>query len=95
MSLKRGILRVRSQKGQNSELLAKFNAGLKELKSSGKYDEIIATYIASSESTSDEASEMVKVEPKKTSIESQVTLHSHLSSFKMKTMNMSESMLIS
>ena len=35
------------------------------MKSSGKYDEIIATYIASSESTTDEASEMVKVEPKR------------------------------
>jgi glutamine transport system permease protein len=57
------------KKGQNQELLAKFNAGLKELKASGKYDEIVATYIASSESTSDSASdsssEMVKVEPKK------------------------------
>ena len=28
---KGGILRVRSQKGQNSELLAKFNAGLKRV----------------------------------------------------------------
>jgi polar amino acid transport system substrate-binding protein len=32
-------------KGQNAELLAKFNAGLKNLKSSGRYDQIIETYL--------------------------------------------------
>ncbi len=31
-------------KGQNQELLEKFNAGLQSLKDSGKYDEIIAKY---------------------------------------------------
>lgn len=34
------------KKGENQELLKKFNAGLKELKSSGKYDEIISKYIS-------------------------------------------------
>ena len=32
-------------KGQNAELIEKFNAGLSNLKDSGEYDEIIATYI--------------------------------------------------
>jgi len=32
-------------KGQNAELLKMFNAGLKNLKSNGKYDQIINTYI--------------------------------------------------
>ncbi len=32
-------------KGKNAELLAKFNAGLKNLKENGKYDEILNTYI--------------------------------------------------
>lgn len=31
-------------KGENAELLSKFNAGLKNLKDSGKYDEILAKY---------------------------------------------------
>lgn len=31
-------------KGQNAELLEKFNAGLADLKSNGKYDEIVAKY---------------------------------------------------
>lgn len=31
-------------KGQNQELLEKFNAGLADLKSNGKYDEIVAKY---------------------------------------------------
>lgn len=34
-------------KGQNKELLEKFNAGLKSLKDSGKYDEIVAKYTGS------------------------------------------------
>ena len=33
------------QKGQNAELLEKFNAGLKNLKDNGKYQEILDTYI--------------------------------------------------
>ncbi|MGV0811899.1 amino acid ABC transporter substrate-binding protein/permease [Mycolicibacterium boenickei] len=32
-------------KGQNAELLSKFNAGLKDLKESGRYDEIVETYL--------------------------------------------------
>ncbi|WP_198542258.1 amino acid ABC transporter substrate-binding protein/permease [Mycolicibacterium peregrinum] len=32
-------------KGRNAELLAKFNAGLKELKDSGRYDQIIEKYL--------------------------------------------------
>ncbi|MBQ9679076.1 MAG: transporter substrate-binding domain-containing protein [Ruminococcus sp.] len=32
------------QKGQNAELIEKFNAGLKSIKASGKYDEILAKY---------------------------------------------------
>lgn len=34
------------KKGENQELLQKFNAGLKKLKESGKYDEIVGQYIA-------------------------------------------------
>ncbi|MBO3665091.1 ABC transporter permease subunit [Microbacterium stercoris] len=34
-------------KGENPELIEKFNAGLANLKASGEYDEIIATYIGS------------------------------------------------
>lgn len=33
------------RKGENEEFLKKFNAGLKNLKESGKYDEILDTYI--------------------------------------------------
>ncbi len=33
-------------KGQNTELLEKFDAGLKNMKDSGKYDEILNTYIS-------------------------------------------------
>lgn len=33
-------------KGQNAELLEKFDAGLKNMKDSGKYDEILNTYIS-------------------------------------------------
>src|SRR5687768_6133589 len=32
-------------KGQNAELLAKFNAGLKNLKESGRYQEVLDTYL--------------------------------------------------
>lgn len=51
------------KKGQNKELLEKFNAGLKKLKESGKYDEIIATYITSEQTPSEET--MKKVTPLK------------------------------
>ena len=34
------------KKGENAELLSAFNAGLKSIKDSGKYDEIVNTYIA-------------------------------------------------
>ena len=40
-------------KGQNAELLAKFNAGLKSLKESGRYDEIVNSYLGESAATSD------------------------------------------
>jgi polar amino acid transport system substrate-binding protein len=40
-------------KGQNPELLKKFNDGLKNLKASGKYDEILQTYLGEGASTSD------------------------------------------
>jgi polar amino acid transport system substrate-binding protein len=33
------------KKGENAELLAMFNAGLANLKESGKYQEILDTYI--------------------------------------------------
>jgi len=53
------------KKGQNAGLLEKFNAGLAHLKESGEYDQIIATYISTADSTTTDDSEMVKVEPKK------------------------------
>jgi glutamine transport system permease protein len=40
-------------KGQNAELLAKFNAGLKSLKDSGRYQQIIDGYLGEAASTSD------------------------------------------
>jgi polar amino acid transport system substrate-binding protein len=40
-------------KGQNAELLQKFNAGLKELKESGRYDEILANYLGEEAVSSD------------------------------------------
>ena len=40
-------------KGQNGELLAKFNAGLQELKESGRYDEILETYLGEGAATTD------------------------------------------
>ncbi|MDH6363210.1 glutamine transport system permease protein [Enterococcus sp. PF1-24] len=39
------------KKGENQELLVKFNAGLADLKASGKYDEIVAKYISSGTTT--------------------------------------------
>lgn len=54
------------KKGQNSELLKKFNAGLKNLKDSGKYDEIVNTYISTgNESEAATSGEMKKVQPLK------------------------------
>ncbi len=40
-------------KGRNAELLSKFNAGLKELKDSGRYDEIVEKYLGEGASVSD------------------------------------------
>ena len=40
-------------KGQNAELIQKFNAGLKNLKASGRYDEIINGYLGEEAATSD------------------------------------------
>ncbi len=40
-------------KGQNPELLAKFNAGLNNLRESGRYDEIIDTYLGAGAAVSD------------------------------------------
>ncbi|MCI0129935.1 MULTISPECIES: amino acid ABC transporter substrate-binding protein/permease [unclassified Vagococcus] len=42
------------KKGQNQELLEKFNTGLKNLKTSGEYDKIINKYISSGKDTSTE-----------------------------------------
>ena len=40
-------------KGRNAELLQKFNAGLKALKESGRYDEILETYLGQGATTTD------------------------------------------
>jgi polar amino acid transport system substrate-binding protein len=40
-------------KGQNAELLQKFNSGLENLKASGRYDEILETYLGEGATTSD------------------------------------------
>ncbi|MBO0475212.1 amino acid ABC transporter substrate-binding protein/permease [Enterococcus ureasiticus] len=54
------------KKGQNKELIEKFNAGLKELKSSGKYDDIVGKYISTgTETTTDTDAKMKKIQPKK------------------------------
>lgn len=52
------------KKGENKELLEKFNAGLKKMKESGEYDKIVAKYITSGSEETD-TGEMKKVEPKK------------------------------
>lgn len=49
------------KKGENQELLEKFNIGLKELKASGRYNEIISTYIVQN----DTSGEMKQISPKK------------------------------
>ncbi|OBF20025.1 glutamine ABC transporter permease [Mycobacterium sp. ACS4331] len=40
-------------RGQNAELLSKFNTGLKNLKESGRYDEILETYLGEGASDAD------------------------------------------
>ncbi len=40
-------------KGQNAELLTKFNTGLKNLRESGRYDEIISGYLGEAATTAD------------------------------------------
>ncbi|ALS38676.1 polar amino acid transport system substrate-binding protein [Enterococcus rotai] len=52
------------KKGEKKELIEKFNAGLKKLKSSGKYDEIVSKYISTG-TESDSESKMKKIQPKK------------------------------
>lgn len=42
-------------KGRNAELLQKFNAGLNNLKQSGRYDEIVGTYLGESATTGDDS----------------------------------------
>lgn len=42
-------------KGRNAELLQKFNAGLNNLKQSGRYDEIIDSYLGEGASTDDDS----------------------------------------
>lgn len=53
------------KKGENQELLKKFNAGLKDLKENGTYDKIVSKYISSGSSDSASTSQMKKIEPKK------------------------------
>lgn len=53
------------KKGQNKELLEKFNAGLKALKDSGKYDEIVSEYISTGNDEDETSSEMKQIQPKK------------------------------
>lgn len=52
------------KKGKNAELLAKFNAGLKDLKANGEYDKIVANYVAKSDDETTTGT-MKKIEPKK------------------------------
>ncbi|EOT43365.1 MULTISPECIES: amino acid ABC transporter substrate-binding protein/permease [Enterococcus] len=52
------------KKGKNAELLAKFNAGLKDLKANGEYDKIVANYVAKSDDETATGT-MKKIEPKK------------------------------
>ncbi|MDB1750454.1 amino acid ABC transporter substrate-binding protein/permease [Enterococcus avium] len=54
------------KKGENKELLKKFNQGLKDLKKDGSYDKIVAKYISTGSGDQAAASdEMKKIEPKK------------------------------
>lgn len=49
------------KKGENAELLNLFNVGLAELKASGRYDEIVSTYITKNEASN----KMKRITPKK------------------------------
>lgn len=53
------------KKGENKELLEKFNKGLKDLKKNGGYDKIVSEYISSGSENQAASSEMKKIEPKK------------------------------
>ncbi|MDT2595831.1 amino acid ABC transporter substrate-binding protein/permease [Enterococcus dongliensis] len=52
------------KKGENKELLKKFNQGLKDLKKNGRYDKIVSEYISTGTSSA-ASSEMKKIKPKK------------------------------
>ena len=45
LSGKEGEKVITVKKGENAELIEKFNAGLKNIQANGKYDEIIAKYL--------------------------------------------------
>ncbi|MDT2755141.1 amino acid ABC transporter substrate-binding protein/permease [Enterococcus pseudoavium] len=53
------------KKGENKELLKKFNQGLKDLKKDGSYDKIVNKYISTGSNTAAPSEEMKKIEPKK------------------------------
>ena len=53
------------KKGENKELLEKFNQGLKDLKENGSYDKIVSKYISTGSGDQGASSEMKKIEPKK------------------------------
>lgn len=53
------------KKGENPELIEKFNAGLKKLKENGEYDKILASYIKSGSDSSNSSAKMKKITPKK------------------------------
>ncbi|GCF94471.1 amino acid ABC transporter permease [Enterococcus florum] len=53
------------KKGQNKELLDKFNKGLKEIKADGTYDKIVNKYISAGDEKPAPSGEMKKIEPKK------------------------------
>ena len=53
------------KKGQNPELIKKFNTGLANLKKSGTYDKIVDTYISNGTTSDSEKTDMKKIEPKK------------------------------
>ncbi len=49
------------KKGQNPELIKKFNAGLKNLKDNGTYDKILNNYLATGDETNtQDAGEQMK-----------------------------------
>ncbi|MFQ7234818.1 MAG: transporter substrate-binding domain-containing protein, partial [Enterococcus hulanensis] len=53
------------KKGENKELLEKFNQGLKDLKKNGSYDKIVSEYISTGSGDQAASGEMKKIEPKK------------------------------